>query len=216
MNRLVNVLSRTGLLTGDIDYHLIRAAMVIIFVSFGYQKWFAYEAQVLIPYISHGPLIFWLYPVFGIQGASWFLGVSEWLIGALLFLGFWDKRLGILGALGSTATFIMTVTIIPFMPNGWDPVAGFPAMAGNVPFLMKDVVLLAASIYLLKQDVTRVALSARHGARRAAIQIARTAFRLINRAVLSSGAAPCNLKGVLHDDVPDDEQNAPDDESTSW
>ena len=37
-------------------------------------------------------------------------------------------------------------------------------MAGNVPFLIKDVVLLAASIYLLKQDVTRVALSARHGA----------------------------------------------------
>jgi hypothetical protein len=42
------------------------------------------------------------------------------------------------------------------MPHGWDPVAGFPAMAGNVPFLMKDVVLLAASIYLLKQDVVRV------------------------------------------------------------
>ena len=168
MNRLVNVLSRnglsrTGLLTGDIDYQLIRASMVLIFLAFGYQKWFAYEAEVLIPYISHGPLIFWLYPVFGIQGASWFLGVSEWLIGALLFLGFWDKRLGILGALGSTATFIMTVTIIPFMPNGWDPVAGFPAMAGNVPFLVKDVVLLAASIYLLKQDVTRVALSTRHG-----------------------------------------------------
>ena len=50
----------------------------------------------------------------------------------------------------------MTVTIIPFMPNGWDPAAGFPAMAGNVPFLMKDVVLLAVSVYLLKQDVVRV------------------------------------------------------------
>jgi uncharacterized membrane protein YkgB len=29
-------------------------------------------------------------------------------------------------------------------------------MVGNVPFLMKDVVLLAVSIYLLKQDVKRV------------------------------------------------------------
>jgi hypothetical protein len=28
-------------------------------------------------------------------------------------------------------------------------------MAGIVPFLMKDVVLLAVSIYLLKQDVVR-------------------------------------------------------------
>jgi uncharacterized membrane protein YkgB len=29
-------------------------------------------------------------------------------------------------------------------------------MAGNVPFLMKDVVLLAVSVYLLKQDVERL------------------------------------------------------------
>jgi uncharacterized membrane protein YkgB len=156
MNALVRLLLKFGLLTRDLDYHLIRASMVLIFLAFGYQKWFAYEAQVLIPYISNGPLIFWMYPVFGIRGASWFLGVSEWLFGTLLFLGFWNKRLGILGALGSTVTFLMTVTIIPFMLNGWDPVAGFPAMAGNVPFLMKDIVLLAASIYLLKQDVVRL------------------------------------------------------------
>jgi uncharacterized membrane protein YkgB len=159
MNALTDLLARFGLLKEDLDYHLLRASMVVIFVFFGYQKWFEYEAQVLIPYISHGPLIFWMYPAFGIRGASWFLGVSEWLFGALLFLGFWDKRLGILGALGSTVTFLMTVTIIPFMPNGWAPSAGgFPAMAGNVPFLMKDVVLLAVSIYLLKQDILRLSL----------------------------------------------------------
>src|SRR6202049_2214602 len=156
MNSLVKILARPRLFQGDLDYHLVRASMVLTFVLFGYQKWFDYEAQTLIPFISNGPLIFWLYPVFGIRGASVFLGVSEWLFGALLFLGFWNKRLGILGAIGSTGTFVMTVTIIPFMPNGWDPVAGFPAMAGNVPFLMKDVVLLAASLYLLKQDVVRV------------------------------------------------------------
>src|SRR4030081_792215 len=156
LNLLIKILTKLGLLTKDLDYHLVRASMVIIYFFFGYQKWFAYEAHGLIPFIGSSPLMSWMYPVFGIQGASWFLGVSEWLFGALLFLGFWNKKLGILGAIGSTITFVMTVTIIPFMPNGWDPVAGFPAMAGNVPFLMKDVVLLAASIYLLKQDVMRV------------------------------------------------------------
>ena len=156
MNALIQILAKSGLLTKDLDYHLLRASMVLIFLAFGYQKWFAYEAQVLIPYISNGPLIYWMYPVFGVRGASWFLGASEWVFGTLLFLGFWNKRLGILGAIGSTLTFLGTVTILPFMPNGWDPVAGFPAMAGNVPFLMKDVVLLAVSIYLLKQDVMRV------------------------------------------------------------
>ena len=114
-----------------------------------------------MPYISNGPLIWWLYPVFGHQGASYFLGASEWTFGTLLLAGFWDKRLGSLGALGSTGTFIATVTIIPFMPNGWDPAAGFPAMSGDVPFLLKDLVLLAVSFYLLRQDVVRVTQRAR-------------------------------------------------------
>jgi uncharacterized membrane protein YkgB len=157
---LTAALSKSGLLKEDLDYHLIRASMVIVFLLFGYQKWFEYEAQVLIPYISSGPLISWMYPVFGIRGASWFLGVTEWLICLLLFWGFWNKRAGILGALGSCGTFAATVTIIPFMPGGWDQVAGgFPAMTGNIPFLIKDVVLLAASFYLLKQDVVRAARS---------------------------------------------------------
>ena len=161
MNSLIKILAKSGLLKDDLDYHLVRGSMVLIYLLFGYQKWFEYEAQTLIPFISNGPLISWMYPVFGIRGASWFLGVSEWLFGALLFLGFWNKKLGILGALGSCVTFLMTITIIPFMPDGWAASAGgFPAMQGNVAFLMKDLVLFAASFYLLKQDVMRASLSA--------------------------------------------------------
>ena len=160
MNHRINLLGRIGILKKDLDYHLIRASMVIIFLFFGYQKWFQYEAQALLPYISNGPLIFWLYPVFGVRGTTYFLGVAEWLLAALLVLGFWNKKLGILAALGSCVTFIATVTIIPFIPDGWAVSAGgFPAMTEKVAFLMKDLVLFAASFYLLKQDVARIALS---------------------------------------------------------
>src|SRR6516162_977796 len=162
MNSLIGILIKLGILREDLDYHLIRAAMVIIFLFFGYQKWWAYEAERLIPYISNGPLIFWLYPVFGVRGATWFLGVSEWTFGTLLFFGFWNKKLGILGALGSCVTFICTATIIPFMSNGWAASAGgFPAMTEHVAFLMKDIVLFCVSFYLLKQDVARVLLATR-------------------------------------------------------
>ena len=141
----------------ELDYHIVRASMVILFFFFGYQKWFPYEAQTLIPYISHGPLIFWLHPLFGIRGASLFLGVAEWSFGALIFAGFWNKKIGLLGALGSVATFIGTVTIIPFIPGGWEPSAGgFPAMVGPVAFLMKDLVLLAVSLYLVKRDAALI------------------------------------------------------------
>jgi uncharacterized membrane protein YkgB len=161
MNSLIKILAKSRLFKGDLDYHLVRASMVLIFLLFGYQKWFEYEAETLIPFISNGPLIFWMYPVFGIRGASWFLGVSEWLFAALLFWGFWNKKAGILGALGCCFAMIGTVTIIPFMPDGWAASAGgFPAMQGNVAFLMKDVVLLAVSFYLLKQDVARASLAA--------------------------------------------------------
>ena len=162
MTFVTKILVKLGILKEDLDYHFVRASMVIIYFFFGYQKWFDYEAQGLIPFFTHGPLIFWMYPVFGVKGASYFLGVSEWLFGALLLAGFWNKKLGILGALGSVATFITTITIIPFLPDGWAASAGgFPAMVGNVAFLMKDVVLLAASVYLLRQDVLRVSQSAK-------------------------------------------------------
>ena len=166
MNGIISRLAHMRLFQGNLDLYLVRASMVIIYFFFGYQKWFDYEAQGLIPFFTHGPLIFWMYPLFGIRGSSYFLGVSEWLFGALMFLGFWNKKLGILGDLGALFSMIATVTIIPFMPDGWAASAGgFPAMTGNVAFLMKDVVLLAASFNLLKQDLVRAVLPAaeRHG-----------------------------------------------------
>src|SRR5262245_47037804 len=66
---IAKMLGSLGLLRKDLDYHLVRASMVLIFLMFGYQKWFEYEAQVLIPFISNGPLISWLYPAFGVRGA---------------------------------------------------------------------------------------------------------------------------------------------------
>src|SRR5258707_4046175 len=112
MNFVTNILVKLGILREDLDYHFVRTAMVIIFLFFGYQKWFQYEAQALIPYISNGPLISCMYPVFGVRGATWFLGVAEWVFGALLFAGFCNKKLVILGAIGSCCSFIATLTII--------------------------------------------------------------------------------------------------------
>ena len=157
MNTFINLLEKSGLLEKELDYHVVRTSMVIMFFFFAYQKWFAYEAQVLIPYISHGPLISWMYPAFGIRGASYFLGAAESTILVLLVLGYWNKRLGLIGAVGSVVTFVCTVSIIPFMPGGWEPSAGgFPAMVGPNAFLMKDVALLGVSVYLLKQDALRL------------------------------------------------------------
>lgn len=38
MNSLIKLLSKTSLLKGDLDNHLVCASMVIIYFFFGYQK----------------------------------------------------------------------------------------------------------------------------------------------------------------------------------
>ena len=81
MKSVTRILIQLGILRDDIDYHVVRASMVIIFLFFGYQKWFNYTAQALIPYINHGPLISWMYLVFGIRGRNMVLrgcGVDVW------------------------------------------------------------------------------------------------------------------------------------------
>lgn len=159
MDSLITKLSKSALFKSDLANHLLRASMVFTFYIFSYQKWYSFEAHQITPFIAHSPLVFWLIPAFGIRGASFFLGTTEIIFGTLILLGFWNRRLGILGALGSIITFLGTVTIIPLLPNAWAREAGgFPAMYLPVAFLMKDVVMLAVSIYLLRYDVEAAAL----------------------------------------------------------
>ncbi|MGY4452868.1 hypothetical protein ACVWZR_007528 [Bradyrhizobium sp. i1.3.1] len=51
MNFIVDAIGRSGLLRRDLDYHLLRASMVIIFAWFGYDKWFESEIKGLVPLI---------------------------------------------------------------------------------------------------------------------------------------------------------------------
>jgi uncharacterized membrane protein YkgB len=158
-NRLIIYASKTILFRSDLDRHLIRAAIVFTFFAFSIQKWNQYTVEMLVPLISHSPIVFWLLPAFGVRGAGYFLGTTEMIFGSLIFLGHWSPRLGILGALGSIVTFIGTTSIIPFLPDGWaDQAGGFPIMTLPLGFLMKDVLFLVASFYLLKQDLMRAAL----------------------------------------------------------
>jgi uncharacterized membrane protein YkgB len=159
LNQLIFHVSRTIPFRSNLDRHLIRAAMVFTFFVFSIQKWNQYTVEMLVPMISHSPVVFWLLPIFGLRGAGYFLATTETIFGTLIFLGYWSPRLGILGALGSIVTYIGTTSIIPFLPDAWAQQAGgFPIMTLPLGFLMKDVLFLAASFYLVKQDLVPATL----------------------------------------------------------
>jgi uncharacterized membrane protein YkgB len=106
LNQLILQASKTIPFRSNLDRHLIRAAMVFEFFAFSIQKWNHYTIEMLVPMISHSPVVFWLLPVFGLRGAGYFLATTETIFGALIFLGYWSPRLGVLGALGSIVTYI--------------------------------------------------------------------------------------------------------------
>ena len=136
---------------GDVIF--MRAALVVIFAAFGYAKWFDYEAQGLVPLIGNSPLLSWMHQAFGIRGASYALGVAEWSFGLLLLAGFWSRRLGLLGAIGSTVTYLTTLTLI-FSRRGLGAFRRrFSGHGRRHQLLIKDLVLLAGSLVLLKADL---------------------------------------------------------------
>ncbi|MFF7710209.1 DUF417 family protein [Pseudomonas sp. NPDC007930] len=134
----------------------MRAVLVLIFLGFGYTKWFDYEVQALVPLIANSPLLSWMYALWGHAGGSYALGVAEWGIAALLLLGLVWPVVGVVGAAGSMLTYSVTLSLILTTPGGWEASAGgFPAMGDSTGFLLKDAVLLVGSWVVLRADWLR-------------------------------------------------------------
>jgi reactive chlorine resistance protein C len=134
---------------------LLRWALVIVFVWFGAEKYTNYAATGIAPFIAHSPILSWLHPLFGVQGASDIVGSIELSTGIALAIGAFNPIASALGAAMSSVTYLITLTFFLSTPGVAEPAAGgFPALSGPVgQFLLKDLVLLAASLCLLCSSV---------------------------------------------------------------
>jgi uncharacterized membrane protein YkgB len=134
---------------------LLRWALVVVFLWFGGMKFTAYEANGIAPFIVNSPIMSWLHALFGVQGASDVIGVLELSTAAALILGAFQPIFSALGAAMSAATYLITLTFFLSTPGVVEATAGgFPAISA-LPgqFLLKDLVLLAASLFLLQASV---------------------------------------------------------------
>lgn len=136
---------------------LLRWALVVIFVWFGFMKFTSYEAMGIAPLMMHSPIMNWLPAMFGVQGASYVIGVVELATAAALIVGAFNPVASALGAAMSCLTYGITLTFFLSTPGVAEPTAGgFPAIsAGTGQFLLKDLVLLAASLCLLRASIRR-------------------------------------------------------------
>nr|WP_298244995.1 DUF417 family protein [uncultured Bradyrhizobium sp.] len=139
--------------SGDGSYRLLailRWVMVIIFVSFGMQKFTPQSAQGIAQFISNSPFISWL-SVFGLRGEAYVLGVAEFVIAALLAAGAFNPVLSALGSLMGVVTFAITWSFFFTTPGVVKWSLSSDPMAWNLTgeFLFKDIVLLGVCVVLL-------------------------------------------------------------------
>ncbi|MDO4683618.1 MAG: DUF417 family protein [Lautropia sp.] len=134
----------------DIDIHLLRLCVILIFLIFGNTKWFEFEVELLKPLISPTWLSF-LYDLLGHHGTSYLLGVVESTAYVSLIIGFARPRIGIIGSLLVILTALTTLSMLPQL-------GGFNA------FIVKDLLLLGAGAVLLKHDLRRLDVAAKHTA----------------------------------------------------
>ena len=133
-----------------ISENAIRYSVVLVLAWIGAMKFTAYEAGAIEGLVASSPLMSWLYSVASQQGVSNLIGTIEIATAIAIAAGPFSRRAAIAGASAAIATFAITLTFLLSAP-GWEPsLGGFPALS-VVPgqFLLKDVVLLAASIHLL-------------------------------------------------------------------
>lgn len=135
------------------------AGVVLPLFMIGILKFTQIEVEALKPLISGTPWLAWLYPTFGEAGASYILGTVEILTAGLLVASLWSARAGVVGGALATMTFAVTCSTMLALPIWEEPSDGFPFLNATGSFLIKDVVLLGASIVVLGESLTRFNLS---------------------------------------------------------
>src|ERR1700730_11686177 len=128
---------------------ILRWVLVVIFVSFGMQKFTLQSAQGIVQFISNSPFISWL-SVFGFRGEAYFLGVVEFGIAALLVAGAFSPILSAIGSLMGMVTFTITWSFFFTTPDVVKWSLSTNPMAWNLTgeFIFKDIVLLCVCAVL--------------------------------------------------------------------
>jgi reactive chlorine resistance protein C len=143
----------------QVGSEVARWGLMLCLLFIGLAKFTPEEAQGIQPLIAHSPLMAWMYSVWSLQGVSNVIGTIELVLAVLLVLGIWSVRASLFAGVGCTITLVLTVSFIFSTPGALVFVHGLPALGGTGQFLIKDVVLLGASIGIAGRAVVALGTS---------------------------------------------------------
>ncbi len=147
---------RRGRRIENIGEAMVRYALAAVVGTIGALKFTDYEAHNIEPLVANSPLTSWLRRSIGMKGASRLIGAAELTIAGLLAFA---PRRSAASAIGSALAIGMFGTTLSFLLS--TPAArgkstkGVPILTDVGQFLLKDAVLLGASVLTLGESMDR-------------------------------------------------------------
>jgi uncharacterized membrane protein YkgB len=124
-----------------------RYGIVVVLFLIGVLKFTPEEAAGIRPLVTHSPFMSWMYSVLSVQGVSMLIGMTEIVIAALMALRPISPKASFVGSLGAVITFLLTISFLFSTPGAAHLKYGFPLLDDAGQFLIKDLVLLGASLW---------------------------------------------------------------------
>ena len=128
---------------------LVRYGLVVVIAWIGALKYTSYEAAAIQPLIAHSPIFSWLYSIFSVRAFAAVLGTAEIIAALLIAIRPLAPRLSVIGSVMGVLLFLSTLSFL-FTTPGATAAGGFPVLS-VLPgqFLLKDLVLVSASLWTL-------------------------------------------------------------------
>jgi uncharacterized membrane protein YkgB len=127
--------------------YVLRYGLVLLILWYGVFKFTPTEAKAIEPLLRNSPLLSWLYAFTDVAGASRIIGITEVVIGLLIAARPLDARLSAIGSIGGIAMFLTTLSFLVTTPGMFKPVDGVVVPHGGGGFVIKDLLLLGASMW---------------------------------------------------------------------
>jgi uncharacterized membrane protein YkgB len=136
----------------NIPFLVSSIGMIVMLLWAGSYKMTRPGAEGIIPLVSHSPLIFWHFLLFGPYIGSDIIGLTEITAAVLFIIGYFKPKAGIIAGLITTFMFFTTSSMIMTTPGAIIAVPGIAYMRYMSflgLFLFKDVIALGVSLYLV-------------------------------------------------------------------
>lgn len=166
--------------------NFLRVSIFVIMAWIGGLKYFAYEADGIVPFVANSPVMSFFYSkeapeykkfmnpegVLNQENRKWHtenhtylfsyaLGAVIIIIGTLTLSGIFNPKPGLCGDLLTLIMSFVTLSFLITTPESWVPNLGdsdygFPYLSGRGRLVIKDLIMMAGSLVSLSDNARRI------------------------------------------------------------